>query len=198
MARDVEQQAELPAHSGAAARQRAVLELEQMPGDVPAVVLAAEAAAAAAVEDEETMATLGPDAWPVIEPGPFAELIDQPRHLHPLLRHQRDIAGIGRSWVDEILWEARLHPKRTVRSLTRDEQIALYAAMQHVLAWAVDEVESGTPPELGVKVRGHMKVRGRYGTGCPRCGGKIRRTRKGDDETDYCPACQPPPPGQLL
>lgn len=27
---------------------------------------------------------------------------------------------------------------------------------------------------------------------------KDRRTRKGDDETDYCPTCQPPPPGQLF
>ncbi len=36
--------------------------------------------------------------------------LDQPRHLHPLLRDQRTIAGIGRSWVDEILWQARLSP----------------------------------------------------------------------------------------
>ena len=107
------------------------------------------------------------------------------------------VFGIGNAYADEILWEAKLHPKRTVRSLTRVEQIGLYDAMQHVLARAVDEVEAGTPPELGVKVRSHLKVRGRYGTPCPRCGSDLRRTRKGDDETDYCSTCQPPPPGQL-
>ena len=64
----------------------------------------------AEVEKDELVATLGPDAWPAPPVKQFAELIDQPRHLHPLLRHQRDIAGIGRSWVDEILWEARLSP----------------------------------------------------------------------------------------
>ena len=45
-------------------------------------------------------------------PTRFAALIDQPRHLHPLLRDQRTVAGIGRSWVDEILWTARLSPFR--------------------------------------------------------------------------------------
>ena len=56
------------------------------------------------------VATLGPEAWPPPPLEEFAAAIDQPRHLHPLLRHQKDIAGIGRSWVDEILWEARLSP----------------------------------------------------------------------------------------
>ena len=85
-----------------------------------------------------------------------------------------------------------------MRSLSPDDLHALHAAMQRVLARAVDEVEAGTPPELGVKVRAHLKVRGRSGTACPRCGSTIRRTRKGHDETDYCPTCQPAPPGQLL
>lgn len=131
-----------------------------------------------------------------------AEFLERARQrggeVRNLLQDQRVASGIGNAYADEILWEARLHPKRTVRSLTRDEGIGLYVAMQHVLARAVEEVESGTPPELGVKVRSHMRVRGRSGTPCPRCGSTIRRTRKGHDETDYCPACQPAPSGQLL
>ena len=63
-----------------------------------------------AVAEDEMVASLGPEAWPPPPLDAFAAAIDQPRHLHPLLRHQRDIAGIGRSWVDEILWEARLSP----------------------------------------------------------------------------------------
>ena len=143
-------------------------------------------------------AEIGPDAPRISQ----AEFLERARkrggEVRNLLQDQRVASGIGNAYADEILWEAKLHPKRTVRSLSRDEGIALYAAMQHVLARAVDEVEAGTPPELGVKVRSHMKVRGRYGTSCPRCGSKIRRTRKGDDETDHCPACQPPPPGELF
>src|SRR2546421_4232852 len=58
------------------------------------------------VADDEMVATLGPDAWPAPPLEEFAAAVRHPRHLHPLLRHQRDLAGIGRSWVDEILWEA--------------------------------------------------------------------------------------------
>ena len=58
---------------------------------------------------------------PRSSPSPFAELIDQPRHLHPLLRDQRTVAGIGRSWVDEILWTARLSPFRKGSELEPEE-----------------------------------------------------------------------------
>ena len=76
---------------------------------------------AGAVDDEEYLATLGPEAWPAPDPEAFAGLIDQPRHLHPLLRDQRTVAGIGRSWVDEILWTARLSPFRKGSELDQDE-----------------------------------------------------------------------------
>ncbi len=143
-------------------------------------------------------AGIGPDA-PLISAAEFRERARRRGgDVRNLLQDQRVLAGIGNAYADEILWEARLHPKRAVRSLTAGETLGLHVAMQHVLARAVDEVGAGTPPELGVKVRAHLRVRGRDGTPCPRCGSTIRRTRKGDDETDYCPACQPPPPGQLF
>src|ERR1700759_3638496 len=50
-----------------------------------------------AVAEDEMVATLGPEAWPAPALEELAAAIDQPRHIHPLLRHQRDIAGIGRS-----------------------------------------------------------------------------------------------------
>ena len=45
--------------------------------------------AVAEVQEDEMVATLGPEAWPAPPLDDFAELIDQPRHLHPLLRDQR-------------------------------------------------------------------------------------------------------------
>src|SRR5262245_27186888 len=47
------------------------------------------------VANDELVATLGPDAWPAPSLDELASALDQPRHLHPLLRRQRDIAGIG-------------------------------------------------------------------------------------------------------
>ena len=60
------------------------------------------------LDADPALAGLGPEAWP--DPPPLAELLAQARPLHAVLRDQHVITGIGRSWVDEILWEARLSP----------------------------------------------------------------------------------------
>src|SRR3954463_14673428 len=85
------------------------------------------------LEEDEAVATLGPDAYPPPPLEEFAALLDQPRHLHPLLRDQRTIAGIGRSWVDELLWEARLSPFKTGAELEEDEVERLHTACGEVL-----------------------------------------------------------------
>ena len=80
------------------------------------------AARRAGSQADEMVATLGPEAWPAPPlRRQLAAAVDQPRHLHPLLRDQRAIAGIGRSWVDEILWEAKLAPFRKGAELEREE-----------------------------------------------------------------------------
>ena len=80
-----------------------------------------------AVDDDESLATLGPEAWPPPPLEEFAGADRQPRHLHPLLRDQRTIAGIGRSWVDEILWTAELSPFRQGNDLDDDAVARLHA-----------------------------------------------------------------------
>src|SRR5690348_6174095 len=93
-----------------------------------------------AVNEDESVARLGPEAWPPPPLEEFATLIDQPRHLQPLLRHQGDIAGIGRSWVDETLWEGRLSPFKKGSELDEEEVGQLHAAL-HVLGDAIEHYE---------------------------------------------------------
>ena len=99
----------------------------------------------AAIGEEEMVATLGPEAWPAPDAEVLAAALDQPRHLHPLLRDQRTIAGIGRSWVDEILWEARLSPFRKGAELGEDEVGRLHEALA-VLGGAIDTYEESVGP----------------------------------------------------
>lgn len=119
------------------------------------------------------------------------------RELRNLLMDDEFIAGIGNAYADEILWAAKLHPKRRVATLAPGELDRLRGALHATLERASEIVESQLPPELGKKIRGHMNVRGRAGEPCPRCGTKIVRTRHGLDEMYVCPKCQPPPKGQL-
>lgn len=119
------------------------------------------------------------------------------RELRNLLMDDEFIAGIGNAYSDEILWAAKLHPKRKVASLDPGEMDRLRGALHSVLERASEIVESQLPPQLGTKIRTHMNVRGKAGEPCPRCGTKIVRTRHGLDEMYVCPKCQPPPKGQL-
>jgi formamidopyrimidine-DNA glycosylase len=119
------------------------------------------------------------------------------RELRNLLMDDEFIAGIGNAYADEILWAAKLHPKRRVATLDDGEMDRLRGALRATLERAAEIVEKELPPALGTKVRGHMNVRGRAGESCPRCGATIIRTRHGLDEMYVCPKCQPPPMGQL-
>src|SRR5262249_40626477 len=119
-----------------------------------------------AVAEDEAVARLGPEAWPAPSLDAFAALIDQPRHLHPLLRHQGDIAGIGRSWVDEILWEARLSPFKKGSELDEEEVERLHAAL-HVLGDAIDHYEQTIGEELPDKLPMPLRIHKREGQPCP-------------------------------
>jgi formamidopyrimidine-DNA glycosylase len=139
-----------------------------------------------AVAEDEMVATLGPEAWPPPPLDEFAAAIDKPRHLHPLLRHQKDIAGIGRSWVDEILWEARLSPFKKGNELGPEETEQLHAAL-HVLGDAIDHYEETIGPDIPDKVPMPLKVHKREGEPCPRCGTTIEAVFFSEHQMNYCP-----------
>ncbi|HEY6730022.1 MAG TPA: DNA-formamidopyrimidine glycosylase family protein [Solirubrobacterales bacterium] len=139
-----------------------------------------------AVAEDELVARLGPEAWPPPPFEQFAAAIDQPRHLHPLLRHQADIAGIGRSWVDEILWEARLSPFKKGSELELEEVEQLHEAL-HVLGDAIDHYEETIGPEVPEKFSLPLKIHKHEGEPCPRCGTTIEAVFFSEHQTNYCP-----------
>src|SRR4051794_34553701 len=91
---------------------------------------------------DDAVATLGPEAWPD-PPEDLAALLAPhgARPLQAVLRDQRVIAGIGRSWVDEILWTARLSPFKRGDDLDESEAAALRAAMTERLGGAIEHYE---------------------------------------------------------
>jgi formamidopyrimidine-DNA glycosylase len=145
--------------------------------------------AAGEVADDEMVATLGPEAWPAPPLEDLARALDQPRHLHPMLRDQRTIAGVGRSWVDEILWEAALSPFRRGADLEDEEVERLHSALA-VLGDAIDhyeEVVGETGPD---KLPMPLRVHRRHGEPCPRCGATLEAVDYAEYVMSYCPADQ--------
>jgi formamidopyrimidine-DNA glycosylase len=141
------------------------------------------------LEAEEAVATLGPESWP--DPPPFGPLLgSQPRPLHTLLRDQRVIAGIGRSWVDEILWEARLSPFKRGADLSEDEADVLRTVTIERLGAAIDHYATTLSLPLPDKLPLPLKVHRHEGEPCPRCGANLEAVHFEDYVIAYCPACQ--------
>jgi formamidopyrimidine-DNA glycosylase len=136
---------------------------------------------------DESVAKLGPDAYPAPPPEEFARIVDQPRHLHPLLRDQRSISGIGRSWVDEILWTARLSPFRKGSELDPGELERLRDGCEERLGAALEHYEEVIGDSVPDKLPMPLEVHRRAGEDCPRCGTKIEAVHFKDYVMCYCP-----------
>jgi formamidopyrimidine-DNA glycosylase len=140
------------------------------------------------LEQDETLAKLGPEAWP--DPPPLRELLDAPRPLHTMLRDQRTIAGIGRSWVDEILWEARLSPYKRGADLEDGEAQRLREAIVGTLGAAIEHYERAIQLPIPDKLPMPLRVHRHEGQPCPRCQAALRAVHFEDYVIAYCPACQ--------
>ena len=141
-----------------------------------------------AIEDDEAIASLGPESWP--DPPPFEELLAAPRPLHSLLRDQHVITGIGRSWADELLHGARLSPFKRGDDLSPEEAEALRTVTRDVLGAAIDHYERTVDLPIPDKLPMPLTVHRREGDPCPRCGTKLEGVFFEDYVIAYCPACQ--------
>jgi formamidopyrimidine-DNA glycosylase len=143
------------------------------------------------VETEETLAALGPEAWPdTPEPEGLRALLAQPRPLYTVLRDQHVIAGIGRSWVDEILHTAKLSPFKRGNDLTGEEASTLRDAIHDRLGGALAHYEQQLRLPLPDKLPLPLTVHRHNGEPCPRCGTTIEAIFFEDYVMCYCPVCQ--------
>jgi formamidopyrimidine-DNA glycosylase len=140
------------------------------------------------LEREETLAGLGPEAWP--DPPDLQPLLDQPRPLYALLRDQHVLAGIGRSWVDEILHTAMLSPFKRGSDLDSDEAARLRDAIVSRLGGAIEHYEDKLRLPIPDKLPLPLTVHRHNGEPCPRCGDQLEAVFYEDYVMCYCPTCQ--------
>lgn len=127
---------------------------------------------------------LGPDAL-ALDATSLAEILERERRqLHPLLRDQRAIAGIGRAHANEILHRARLSPYKASTELTPHEVERLAATIREDLERAL---------ELRLRGKGDRdvyRVHDRLAEPCPECGTPVARVDFEEHTVYYCPTCQ--------
>src|SRR3712207_2321320 len=116
--------------------------------------------------------------------------------IKPLILDQKVVAGIGNIYADEILFDARLHPRRKADTLSDEEWAALCGAIRENLAAGVEH--RGTTVRLYRDVlnrpgehQNYLRVFEKHDRPCPEgCGGEVVRESVGGRPTHYCPECQ--------
>jgi formamidopyrimidine-DNA glycosylase len=139
-------------------------------------------------------AGLGPDALALEQDYWRRRLAATNRTLKAVLLDQRVVAGVGNIYADESLFEARLHPARVACRLSLAEADRLRRAVVTVLKRAIPH--RGTSFDgayVGGRYREKLRVYGRSGKPCRRCGTPVRCVRLAGRSTHYCPRCQPEP-----
>ena len=133
---------------------------------------------------EDVAGPLGPDAAAVGSEELDAILGGSRGGIKALLMNQRRIAGIGNELSDEVLWRARLHPRRRAASLRPQERARLHRALRDVIA------TSNRHWRIPIGSGWLKSQRGRRNARCPRCGAQVRRATVAGRRAYWCPRCQ--------
>jgi formamidopyrimidine-DNA glycosylase len=102
------------------------------------------------------------------------------------------IVGLGNSSFQDVIYRAKIHPKRRASELNRDEKEALYNAVKLVIQERIqhggkDEFldlygrKGGYSPAMSSNMKGQI---------CPACGTSIEKLSIGGGQTYFCPKCQ--------
>jgi len=151
------------------------------------------------VADYQKAKKLGPDALDVTAAHLQAALGTKKPMIKPLLLDQGITAGLGNWIVDEVLFQAKIHPERRAHTLSTREFRALHTAIQLVLTTAIQQEATyrNFPASFLIHAR-EWDDSATPGTDahtfCPRHSNiLIEKGYVGGRATYHCPKCQPAP-----
>ncbi|MBN2030956.1 Fpg/Nei family DNA glycosylase [bacterium] len=138
--------------------------------------------------------TLGPDPLSLTCES-FIKLLENRRgEIKSFLLNQKRIRGIGNFYIQEILFRARIHPRREIGSLTQYEMKSLFKMIQTVLNESISLGSSSYEldffGEKGQYGLNQISIGYREGGSCPICQSQIEKIRTGSTAQFICPVCQ--------
>jgi len=126
----------------------------------------------------------------------FKQLLkDKHGNIKTFMLDQKNIAGIGNVYIQDILFSAKIHPKRTISLLTDAEIEALHKSTRSVLSESIEfgglayeKDFHGNKGGYGVE---QFKIAYKPGKSCPVCQTTIQKIKTGSTSSFVCPNCQP-------
>ncbi len=147
-----------------------------------------------------------PEAFPVKKsPSPLEDGFDEAyfqtlmQDLNPklsvkaFLATEQRIPGLGNGVLQDILFNARLHPKRKFASLSDPERFGLYSAVKTTLRAMAEQGGRDTEKDLYGREGGYRTILSKrtLDKPCPVCGDALRREAYLGGNIYFCPTCQP-------
>jgi formamidopyrimidine-DNA glycosylase len=112
--------------------------------------------------------------------------------LKAFLATEQRIPGLGNGVLQDILFNAALHPKKKIASLTPDQVETLFDSLKITLRQMADQGGRDTEKDLFGNTGGYKTLLSSKTVNdpCPNCGGPITKEAYLGGSVYYCPACQ--------
>jgi formamidopyrimidine-DNA glycosylase len=140
-------------------------------------------------------AKLGPNALDLTAEALWTKLAGRRGQVKSFLLDQSKVAGIGNAYIHDILFLARVHPLRPIRSLTVEEGHHLFDAIHAGLQPSLEKGGSFYEMDLYGKKGGFtmddILIGYKAGKPCPVCKTPIQKIKTGSTSSFICPQCQP-------
>ncbi len=126
----------------------------------------------------------------------FLKLVEDPalesKSVKAVLATEQRIPGLGNGVLQDILYNARVHPARKWRTLDEDALRVLYESIQTTLETMTLEGGRDTERDLFGRPGGYVTLcsKNTVGSPCPRCGKTIEKKAYMGGSVYFCPACQ--------
>ncbi|WEV44224.1 DNA-formamidopyrimidine glycosylase [Lactobacillus sp. ESL0684] len=117
------------------------------------------------------------------------------KNIKSTLLDQSIVAGLGNIYVDEVLWQTKIHPLSLANNLPQEKVAQLHDNINSLIALAIEQ--HGTTVHTYLDANGQtgafqamLKVYGHRGEPCQRCGTKLEKIKVNGRGTTFCPKCQ--------
>jgi formamidopyrimidine-DNA glycosylase len=125
----------------------------------------------------------------------FKKLLANKRvRIKNFLLNQKNIAGIGNVYAQDILFKAKLHPNQQISTLSDKEISGLHSAIKNVLNHSIKlgglTYEKDFYGRKGKFTADKFLVGYKTGKPCPTCNTTIEKIKTGSTSSYICPKCQ--------
>jgi formamidopyrimidine-DNA glycosylase len=147
------------------------------------------------IMQQRGLTELGPDPLKITGEK-FIDLFQSVRRMvKPALLDQTFLAGLGNIYADESLYMTRIHPRKLTHKISKSKLVELHKNIRSVLKKSIHLMGTSVDSYAGVNgqpggFQKYLKVYGKEGEPCPRCGTGIRREKIGSRSAHFCPRCQ--------